>query len=73
MKEWELRLNHDRDYRDILCKMNNIPIPKDEPGSMTLPKQPFTKWKGKEFWPKFEAQGHTSLIFSACKCSRGGI
>lgn len=72
MEEWEKRLKHDKDMVNIQCEVRNIPIP-DHPKNGIITNIPnlFQVWRGKEFWPKFEALGHSSVNFEKRKCKRG--
>lgn len=69
---WEYRYLHAKAIRDIACDMQGILRPTNEPYGV-LQSIKIRSFNSKEFWPKFRALGHDSIIFESCSCNKGGF
>jgi hypothetical protein len=59
MKKWEAQQKHEEDFNNLTKELGFLNS-----------KGQITRWRGAEFWPKFETLGHSSCDFDKCKCKQ---
>lgn len=72
MKPWEIRLQHEKDVRELYIQMGNTrPLGPDPPGGLV--DVTLTIFKGREAqdWIKDASHIHDALSFFKCSCSKG--
>jgi len=68
MKQWEKRLEHDRDVINIQCMTLGIKMPDHPTDGLITPKRIWSRFDGNKFWPLMKELGHTSLDYRNCEC-----